>query len=629
MSFAAMKSSAFSVLQKVGQSLMIPVSVLPAAGLAVGIGRLIEQQKYESFWINAASSLLYKGGIAVFENLALIFAIGVAVGFSGGAGIAGLSAAVGYYTFTNILVEMQKLQGIETAINTGVFGGIFIGLLSSYAFHKFEKTQLHPILGFFSGKRLVPIVMVGLSFLLGIGFGLIWPKIQHGISEFGVAIMNSQFGPALYAAGKRLLIPLGLHHVYYAPYLFDFGSFTTADGGVVHGDLTRYFAGDKTAGIFMASEFPIMIFGLPMAAFAMYIMSPKSRRKSVSGVMIAAALTSILTGITEPIEFAFIFVAPILYIAHVMLAFLSGYLTSLADIHLGSTFSPSLIDYFVGYFNQTNGIQIFTWVGPIMGALYFVTFCGLIKFFNLKTPGRDDAQAGSNNDLDETAQEMLAALGGPANIKHLDACITRLRLTVYNDQLINFDRVKSLGASGHFNVGGGNIQIVMGTLSDILKDKMIALTKSNLNFVSPIRGEIIPLNQIPDAVFSQGIMGEGFGIKPTDGEVYSPVKGSIIQLFKTKHAIGILSSDGAEVLIHVGIDTVKLKGEGFTAHVKVGDQVNVGTKLISFDLNFIEKNATSTITPVVITNKDQVTIQNISYGKNKEKSAIAQIKEKK
>ncbi len=337
--------------------------------------------------------------------------------------------------------------------------------------------------------------------------------------------MNLEIGPALYAAGKRMLIPLGLHHVFYPPFLFEFGEYVNAAGQVLKGESARYFGGDPNAGKFMASEFPLMLFGLPMAALAMYMRAKPQNRKAVGGMMLSAALTSIITGITEPIEFAFIFVAPWLYVLHVALAFVSGTLTSLLDIHLGYTFSASAIDWVLGYFNQKNSAMLAFVVGPIMGLLYFTSFYYLIGKFNLRTPGREDSsdatadkELTSNSTLRVKASAILKALGGAKNLKELDACITRLR--------------------------------------------------------------------IPDPTFADKILGDGFAIDPTSNVITAPCDGVVMHVFPTGHAVAMQTAEGLEILIHVGIDTVKMKGEGFKALVK--------------------KLAKSSITPFVITNMDKV-----------------------
>ncbi|MTI69828.1 MAG: PTS glucose transporter subunit IIA [Firmicutes bacterium] len=633
------KNKLFSIMQKIGKSLMMPVSVLPAAGLLVALGRMLQNVTETSngeitnALLNGFGKVIFSGGLAIFEQLPVVFAIGVAIGFAGGAGVAGLASVVGYFTMTNVINVIGDLRGLEMSINTGVFGGIIIGLVSAKLYQKYYKTKLHPVLGFFSGKRLVPIVTAATALGLGLLFGFIWPPIQSQINAFGKAVMSSDLGPAFYAAGKRLLIPVGLHHVYYPPFLYEFGEFITESGKVLHGETTRYFAGDPSAGRFMAAEFPIMLFGLPAATLAMYLRADKKRKKAIAGIMIPAALTSIITGITEPIEFAFIFVAPILYVFHVGAAFISGLLTNYFNIHLGYTFSASLIDYVVGFFNQQNSIYLFTVVGPIIFALYFVVFFWLIKVLDLKTPGRED---NSEEELEkvsasEKAKEVLKALGDAQNIDGLDACITRLRLTVNDSSKVDKKRLKNLGASGIVDAGGGNFQVIFGTESDQLKEDINEIiAKGGINAVkteektdnikdtkskdiksskgeevilkSPIKGDIVKIEDVPDATFAQKLLGDGVAIKPLEGVVYSPIEGQIAQLFKTKHAIGIVTDAGVEILIHIGIDTVKMKGKGFKAFVKQGDKVKAGEKLIEFDIDLINKEAKSIITPVIITN---------------------------
>jgi glucose-specific phosphotransferase system IIA component len=608
------KANTFSVLQKLGQSLMIPVSVLPAAGLLVALGRMLQGMKDVPV-VPSVGEIFFTGGIAIFEQLPTLFAVGVAIGFSGGAAIAGLAAVAGYFTLINVLKTVGTLRGLELAINTGVFGGILIGLLSAYLYKKFHETRLPQFLGFFAGKRLVPIVTAGASVLVGLALSVLWPPIQQGINDFGVAVMGSNLGPAFYAAVKRLLIPVGLHHVFYPPFLYQFGEFISANGEILRGETARYFGGDPNAGAFMASEFAMMLFGLPAAALAMYKRARPEKKKAIGGVMLAAALTSIVTGITEPIEFAFIFVAPLLFVFHVLLAFISGYGSTLLDIHLGYTFSASAIDLVMGAFNQKNMAYLFFILGPLTALGYFSSFYFAIGWLNLKTPGREDVDPNANEEagsssLTNRAQGILEALGGAANLKHLDACITRLRLTVADPKLVDTQKLKNLGATGSMHAGGGNFQIVFGTESDLLKEEMKKIMASpntfnpsnNGDLFSPINGKMIPLAEVPDELFSQGMMGQGIAIDPAEGKVYSPCDGVIGTIFKTNHAVAIAADNGAEVLVHVGIDTVKMNGEGFKGHVKNGDRVQKGQLLLEFDLDLIKSKAKSHLTPVVITN---------------------------
>lgn len=606
-------SSLMSVLQKLGQSLMIPVSVLPAAGLVVAAGRALQSAGASETFINQLGRIFYSGGLAVFEQLPVIFAVGVAIGFTRGAGVAGLSAVAGYFTLTSLLKVITEIRGLELAMNTGVFGGIAIGLMTAWLYNRYHETQLHPVLGFFSGKRLVPILTVCATIVLSLGFGFAWPPVQEQINHFGLWIMDSTFGGAFYAAGKRLLIPVGLHHVFYQPFLFQFGEFTTTTGQIVHGDSARYFAGDPNAGTFMAAEFPIMLFGLPAAALAIILRAAPSKRKAIAGVMLTAALTSIITGITEPIEFAFIFVAPLLYVVHVALAFVSGFMTQIFDIHLGYTFSASLIDWVLGAFNQKNSFYLWAVVGPVIAGLYFGLFYTLIGVFNFKTPGREtdedtadaDVATAAPTAIDDLASATLVALGGPANIQNLEACITRLRVTVADPAAVDRASLKSLGAAGVFHDGGKNFQAVFGTKSDLLKERIVGrmkLANRGRAIVAPLKGRVLPLSEVPDKTFAEKILGDGLAIEPTDGLVTAPFDATVTQIFKTGHAIGLNGPEGVELLIHVGIDTVKMGGQGFKALVKNGDQVRQGDPLIEFDLNLIRSKAPSIITPVVITN---------------------------
>lgn len=622
----------FSTLQKVGQSLMVPVSVLPAAGLLVALGRVLKtlQGENESFLGN----VLYSGGLAIFEQLPLIFAIGVAIGFTGGAGVAGLAAAVGYFTMINILKVISDAEKLQMAINTGVFGGILIGLVTASIYSRFYQIKLHPVFGFFSGKRFVPIVTAAVAFGIALLLGFVWPPIQQGIYSFGNSIINSDWGPAFYAAGKRLLIPVGLHHVYYPPFLFEFGEFITSAGKTIHGESARFFAGDPSAGKFMAAEFPIMLFGLPAAALAMVMAAPQAKRKAVGGIMLTAALTSIITGITEPIEFAFIFVAPLLYVLHVFFAFVSGMLTNYFDIHLGYTFSASVIDYGVGFFNQKNSMYLFTVVGPIMAALYFSTFYSLIRLFQFQTPGREVEKEGTDSfsavlgngavgGPSRKASLVLQALGGKFNIKELDACITRLRLTVHNPEKVDSAQLKKLGAAGIMNTGA-NFQVIFGVESDLLKEEIKQLMGKAF-ILSPSAGDIKSLFEVPDQTFADKILGDGFAINSSEGVVYAPTAGKVVNVFPTKHAVGILTDDGLELLIHVGIDTVKMKGQGFKSFVNVGDRIQAGDKLLEYDLALVKDQAKSTLTPIIVTNMDRVKSMNLTTGKATSQQSVLEI----
>lgn len=663
----------FAVLQKIGKSLMLPVSVLPAAGLLLRFG--------QPDLLNLP--YMAQAGDAIFSNLPMIFAAGVAIGFTGGEGVAALAAVVGQFVLqatikvasasgaAALATKLASEQGItleafmktaaytdvvsQTTINMGVFGGISIGLISGALYNRFHDIRLPQVLGFFGGKRFVPIITSLVALVFGIIGVSIWAPIQNGINVFSHWASTSILGPAFYAAGKRLLIPVGLHHMYYPAFLYQFGEYV-ANGVTYFGDSPRYFHGDPTAGYFMASEFPILMFGLPGAALAMIAAARKENRKKVSGMMISAAFVAFLTGITEPIEFSFIFVAPMLFIFHVAAAFLSGIITSLLNIRLGYTFSASFIDYLLGF--KFAGNPWLMWlVGLAFFALYFAVFYFTIRALNLKTPGREDDEeavvAPINAKGSEKAARVLEAIGGKENIEVLDACITRLRLTLKDPSKVDKGTLKALGAAGILNAGN-SVQVIFGTEAEKIKDNIKAIIanggyaepfsdeikeeleetaiddsknagKASHSLYNPIDGEIVQLEKVPDEAFSQKILGDGFAVIPSGNKVYAPASGEITVLFPTKHAVAITTEEGLEILVHIGIDTVNLNGEGFTAHVEQGDKVKKGDLLVSFDDEFIQKNAKSLITPVVITNMHEVESLTVDFSKKKAMEQVATI----
>jgi PTS system glucose-specific IIC component len=646
----------FSMLQKIGTSLMLPVSVLPAAGILLRFGQpdLLGKLAMEFEFLATA-------GNAIFSNLPMIFAVGVAIGFSGGEGVAALSAVIGQLILTGIL-EKQSIN-IGTNINMGVLGGISIGLLTAVLYKKFHKIELPKVLGFFSGKRFIPIITAFASFIFSVLSIKIWVPIQIIINRFALKASASIFGPAFYAAGKRLLIPAGLHHLYYPTFLFQFGEFV-ANGEKYYGDLPRFFHGDPTAGVFMAAEYPILMFGLPAAALAMILASRKENRKKILGIMGSAALVSFFTGITEPIEFSFIFVAPFLFLFHIFAAFISGLVTSYFDLRLGYTFSASFIDYLLGY-NYANKPLFLLVIGPVFFAMYFLVFYFYIKYKDIQTPGRESEKTflEENRTILFTksmniskAEGIVEALGGIKNIENVDACVTRLRLTVKEPSLVNRDMIKNLGAAGIFEAAS-SFQIIFGVEAESLKDSISVILKSSyiegvmeiksnkessnkINFVdndfdenleqkilNPIKGEIIPLEKVKDDVFSQKIMGEGFAIIPKDNKVFAPISGEITILFPTKHAIVIKDNKGYEIMIHVGIDSVKLNGKGFETKLSKGDKVEEGDLLLTFDRELLANNGDVT-TPVIITNLPENIRAYVKYGyKNKSEVAAILVRE--
>jgi PTS system glucose-specific IIC component len=480
-----MLTSAFGWLQKIGKSLMLPVAVLPVAGLLLGIGA-----SNFSFFPAIVSQVMAQSGAAVFGNLPLIFAVGVALGLANNDGVAAIAAVVGFVVMVATMGVMAGFFGVEPSMvlgmksmETGVFGGIIIGAVAAVLFNRYYRIELPTYLGFFAGKRFVPIATGVAAIAVGIALSVIWPPIQHGIDLFShwAAESDPRTAATIYGFVERLLIPFGLHHIWNVPFFFQIGSFTDAAGKVVHGDINRFFAGDRTAGI-LAGAFIFKMFGLPAAAIAIWLTARPENRKLVGGIMISAALTSFLTGITEPIEFSFLFVAPVLYLMHAVLAASTQFLANTFDMHMGFTFSQGGIDFLL--FNVFGKTAHNWWIvliaGPIYALIYFVLFRTVILRFNLKTPGREDSDDLAVADVGPEAgaadrfamsRQLVAAFGGRENIASLDACITRLRVGVRDPALVDQKRFKALGAAGVMQVGE-SFQAIFGTRSENLKTDM-------------------------------------------------------------------------------------------------------------------------------------------------------------
>lgn len=651
-----MIKSTFGVLQKVGKSLMLPVAILPAAGILLALGNVLHNPQLldlapglNAAWLQLLAKVMEQAGGIVFSNLSLLFAVGVAVGLAGGEGVAGLAAIVGYLIMNvtmgvikNVTPEMvakdfayANVLGINT-LQTGVFGGIIVGILAANLYKKFYKIELASYLGFFAGKRFVPIVTAASSVLVGIIMVFVWPYAQLGLNSLSHSLVdtNRTLAAFIFGVGERSLIPFGLHHIFYAPFWFEFGQYVDHAGNLVRGDQKIFFAQLRdnvplTAGTFMTGKFPFMMFGLPAAALAMVHEAKPENRKLVAGIMGSAALTSFLTGITEPIEFSFLFVAPILFGIHVIFAGLSFMTMQLLNVKIGMTFSGGVIDYLLfGVVQNRTAWWLVIPVGLAFAVIYYFGFRFAIRKFNLKTPGREDAAEGQQEaagDAGELPRNILEALGGSQNIDNLDACITRLRVQVKDSKNVDKDRLKRLGASGVLEVGN-NIQAIFGTKSDIIKtqihDVMMGKTpvaapapvveptvtseegdilKEEL-IVAPINGELLDISNVPDEVFSQKMTGDGFAILPHEGTITSPVNGRVFNVFPSKHAIGIQSDNGKELLVHVGVNTVKLKGQGFNVLVSEGDVVKAGQPILEVDLEYVKANAPSIMTPIIFTN---------------------------
>lgn len=661
-----MFKKAFGVLQKVGKALMLPVALLPAAGILLALGAalrnpaLIELAPFlDNSGVDMVAAVMQNAGDIVFGNLPLLFAVGVAVGLAGGEGTAGLAAIIGYLimnvTMGTVLgITPEDVNGLSYAnilgiptLQTGVFGGIIVGILAASLYNKFYEIELPSYLGFFAGKRFVPIITAAAAVLLGLLMLVIWPAIQDGLNAFSQNMVHANLTLSAFIFGviERSLIPFGLHHIFYSPFWYEFGEYATKAGEVVRGDQRIFMAQitdnvqDLTAGTFMTGKFPFMMFGLPAAALAIYQEARPEKKVFVGGLMASAALTSFLTGITEPIEFSFLFVAPMLFGIHAIFAGLSFMTMHLLNVKIGMTFSGGLIDYILfGLINPQTNAWLVIPVGLVFAVIYYFGFRFAIRKFNLMTPGREEVEdeeeeTGSKGQAGDLAYNILDAMGGQDNIAHLDACITRLRVSVKDIKSVDKSRLKKLGAAGVLEVGD-NIQAIFGPRSETIKGQMKDImsgkkprkvekpvekgveqqieevnpkalqkeVKGEDVFVSPIKGEIKPITEVPDQVFSGKMMGDGFAIIPSEGTIVSPVDGKIINLFPTKHALGILSDSGREILIHVGIDTVNLKGQGFETLVAENDRIVKGQPLLKVDLDYIKENAKSIITPIVFTN---------------------------
>jgi PTS system glucose-specific IIC component len=477
-----MFKNAFGVVQKVGKSLMLPVAVLPVAGLLLGLGAT----DFHGYVPLIVLALMKNAGDVIFGNLPLIFAIGVALGFTENDGVSGVAATIGYLVMTATLGVIAKAEGVEPdtimgipSIQTGVFGGILAGGLAAWMFNRYYRIALPAYLGFFAGKRFVPIVTAIGAIVLGGILSVVWPPIGSAIKAFSewAAVSDPRTAATVYGFVERLLIPFGLHHIWNVPFFFEAGSFMDpTTGKVVHGDIGRFFAGDRTAGI-LAGAFLFKMFGLPAAAIAIWHCAKPENKVVVGGIMVSAALTSFLTGITEPIEFAFLFVAPVLYFIHACLAATAQFVANTLGMRMGFTFSQGGIDFLM--FNLIGNKATHAWyvfiLGPIYAVIYYCVFRFVITRFNLKTPGREDdtveATAVGTSGVGGRSRDLVLAFGGRSNIKSLDACITRLRITVDNPALVDDGRLKALGAAGVVRVGNG-VQAIFGPLSENMKTDM-------------------------------------------------------------------------------------------------------------------------------------------------------------
>ncbi len=680
-----MKDKIFGVLQRVGRSFMLPIALLPVAGLLLGIGSsFTNETMLAAYGLNSVihpGTLIYtildvmsQTGNAVFSNLALLFAMGVAIGMARKEKeVAALSGAVAYIIMnTAIQAMINAAGGVEampanstttmlgiTTLQMGVFGGIVVGLGVAALHNKFYKIELPQVLAFFGGTRFVPIVSSIVYLVVGIAMFYIWPVVQSGIAALGALVLASGYaGTFIYGLLERALIPFGLHHVFYMPFWQTaVGGTAIIDGVTVTGAQNIFFAElaskattvfSVSATRFMAGKFPFMMFGLPGAALAMYQCAKPEKKKAAGGLLLSAALTAFLTGITEPLEFTFIFVALPMYAVHCVLAGLSFMLMHILNVGVGMTFSGGLIDLVLFGVMQGNAKTHWVWVivvGAVYFVLYYIIFRFMISKFNYKTPGRDDAEevklytradvnarnAASGSvpaGNDPVSALIVEGLGGAANLSDVDCCATRLRCTVKDAALVKQDVLKASGASGVICKGNG-VQVVYGPKVAVIKAKLedylenapktSAATAAPAPATAPaapaaaakdtvlsacLNGTVVPLAEVKDEAFASGALGDGIAIEPIDGELVAPADGEISSTFETHHAVGMTTTDGAELLMHIGIDTVKLGGKHFTYLVNEGDKVKKGQPLIRFELEAIKAEGYPVTTPLIVCNTD-------------------------
>lgn len=701
-----MKDKVFGVLQRVGRSFMLPIAILPVAGLLLGIGGSFTNETmlktYGLYGIMGPGSIFYAifevmsaAGDIVFTNLPIIFAIGVAIGMAKREKeVAALAAAIAFFIMHASIYAMITIHGGTegmlsgavtsvvgiTSLQMGVFGGIIVGLGVAALHNRFYKIELPQVLSFFGGSRFVPIVSALVYTAVGIVMYYIWPVIQNGIYAVGNVVLNSGYaGTWVYGFMERLLIPFGLHHVFYLPFWqTGVGGTLEVAGKTIEGAQNIFFAQLADPGTtkfavsatrFMSGKFPLMIFGLPGAALAMYKTARPEKKKEVGGLLLSAALTSMLTGITEPLEFTFLFVAPLLYGIHCVFAGLAYMLMHVFEVGVGMTFSGGFIDMFLFGILQGNAKTNWIWiviVGVFYFVIYYLLFCFLIRKMDLKTPGRDeteevklyrrsDVDARKKGDRaengtegnDQISRDICRGLGGKKNISDVDCCATRLRCTVYDSKLVQDGLLKSTGASGVVHKGNG-VQIIYGprvtviksnledyleTVSDEMNttdveskvetstDGTTEQNESNMNdrqekkevkekekkviktvvISSPITGVSEELATAPDEAFAQGMMGDGAVVTPTDPVIKAPADGEVGFIFDTKHALGYTTDTGIALLLHIGIDTVGLNGQGFEVLVKPGQKLKKGDPMMKLDLEYLKENAPSLVSPVLCT----------------------------
>lgn len=588
-------------LQQLGRAVMLPTMALPAAALLLSVGSL----PWSAWGFGTLGEIAQAAGHGVFYYMPYLFAIGVAWGLSNQGGPAGLAALAGMFIYDQVISRLG-----DGSVQPSTLIGIIFGVMSGYVYNRFKHIKLPEAIQFFGGSRFVLLFMGLFSTIFAwIMLGTA-PLVQRGLDAFyDLTVHMGAFGLFLYGILYRVLTAFGLHHLLNNVYWFQLGSYETEDGTVVQGDLPRFFAGDPTAGDFMAGLFPIMMFALPAIAFAIIQEAREDLKPKVKKTFMRSALVCFLTGVSEQIEFAFLFASPYLYVLHALMAGFAMVLTYAFDIHHGFSYSAGFIDYVLNFHLSQNAWIIIP-IGAVYGIVYYFLFRWAIRTFEIPTPGREEGSAleGRAGDIPYQAPLILEALGGKDNIVQVQSCMTRLRLTVYNDRQIDSDALKLLGSAGIIKLGGGNVQVVFGTYSELIREEINKLMQQDLPrvlFSAPVQGRMLPIDEVPDDIFAAKLVGNGVAFIPEKGELVSPVYGTVMHVYPTMHAIGISTPEGLEVLIHIGIDTSQLKGP-FTAVVSEGDTVEPGQLLVKFDLAYLKAHAASLATPMVITNPDKV-----------------------
>ncbi|MEL5308985.1 N-acetylglucosamine-specific PTS transporter subunit IIBC [Serratia nevei] len=649
-----------SYLQKVGRALMVPVATLPAAAILMGVGYWIDPVGWGGD--NALAAFFIKSGSAIIDNMSVLFAIGVAYGMSKDKdGAAALTGFVGFLVLTTLcspaavsMIQKIPLDQVPAAFGKiqNQFVGILVGIISAEVYNRFSGVELPKALSFFSGRRLVPILISFLMILVAFILMYIWPVIFNGLVNFGEHIQKmGSVGAGIYAFFNRLLIPVGLHHALNSVFWFDVAGINDIPNFL--GGQQSIEAGKAVVGItgrYQAGFFPIMMFGLPGAALAIYHCARPENKAKVAGIMLAAAFAAFFTGITEPLEFSFMFVAPVLYVIHAVLTGISVFIAASMHWIAGFGFSAGLVDMVLSSRNPlaTHWYMLIP-QGLVFFVIYYVVFRFTIKKFNLMTPGRELAVAGdetdgydvnvdSNAGKDENetttlARRYVGAIGGSDNLTGIDACITRLRLNVKDSALVNDALAKRLGASGVIRLNKQSVQVIVGTRAELIASAMrnviaagpvaaaaapaaapAAEAKQQAvpnapkaafeTLVAPVTGEVVALDQVPDEAFASKAVGDGLAIRPTDNIVVAPADGTVVKIFNTNHAFCLETDKGAEIVVHMGIDTVALEGQGFKRLVEEGAEVKAGQPILELDLDYLNANARSMISPVVVSNAD-------------------------